>query len=53
MIVDSMSKQEVMQYIRKEYNSTILPHFHKHLKFYESKIYPVCDRGKQKKVTIP
>ena len=42
-----------MQYIRKEYISTILPHFHKHLKLYETKIYPVCERGKQKKVTIP
>lgn len=53
MIVDSMSKQEVMDYIRKEYNSTILPHFHKHLKLYRVKIYPVCQRGKQKKVTLP
>ena len=46
MIVDSMSKQEVMDYIRKEYNSTIIPHFSKHLKLYEAKIYPVCERGK-------
>lgn len=42
-----------MDYIRKEYNSTILPHFHKHLKLYRVKIYPVCQRGKQKKVTLP
>lgn len=53
MIVDSMSKQEVMKYIRKEYNSTILPYFQKHLKLYKAKICPVCERGKQKKVTIP
>lgn len=53
MIVDSMSKQEVMKYILKEYNSTIVPHFFKHLKLYEAKIYPVCERGKQKKVTLP
>lgn len=33
MIVDSMSKQEVMRYIRKEYNTTILSHFHNHLKW--------------------
>ena len=39
-----MSKQEVMGYIRKEYNSTILPYFHKHLKLYQTKIYPVCGR---------
>ena len=53
MIVDSMSKQEVMRYIRKEYNTTILSHFHNHLKLYRTKIYPVCQRGKQKKVTLP
>lgn len=53
MIVDSMSKQEVMDYIRKEYNSTILSHFHNHLKLYQVKIYPVCQRGKQQKVTLP
>lgn len=53
MIVDSMSKQEVMEYIRKEYNSTILPHFHNHLKLYRTRIYPVCQRGKQKKATLP
>ena len=53
MIVDSMSKKEVMKYIRKEYNSTILSHFHQHLKQYQVKIYPVCQRGKQKKVTLP
>lgn len=53
MIVDSMSKQEVMSYIRKEYNATILPHFHKYLKQYQARIYPVCQRGKQKKVTLP
>lgn len=53
MIVDSMSKQEVMKYIRKEYNSTILPHFQNHLKLYRTRIYPVCQRGKQKKVTLP
>ena len=53
MIVDTMSKHEVMSYIRKEYNSTIVPHFHKHLKLFETKIYPVCQRGKQKKVTLP
>ena len=53
MIVDSMSKQEVMKYIRKEYNSTIYPHFIKHLKLYQAKIYPVCERGKQQKVTLP
>ena len=53
MIVDSMSKREVMKYIRKEYNSTILPHFQNHLKLYRTKIYPVCQRGKQQKVTLP
>lgn len=53
MIVDTMSKQEVMDYIRKEYNVTILPYFFKHLKLYESKIYPACQRGKQKKVSLP
>lgn len=53
MIVDSMSKAEVMRYIRKEYNSTILPYFHNHLKLYRAKIYPVCQRGKQNKVTLP
>lgn len=53
MIVDSMSKQEVMKYIRKEYNSTILPHFKNHLKYYRAKIYPVCERRKQQKVTLP
>ena len=53
MIVDSMSKQEVMGYIRKEYNSTILPYFHKHLKLYQTKIYPVCERGKREKVICP
>ena len=53
MIVDSMNKQEVMDYIRKEYNATILPHFFNHLKLYEVKIYPVCRRGKQNKVTLP
>lgn len=53
MIVDSMSKQEAMEYIRKEYNSTILPYFHNHLKLYQTKIYPVCQRGKQEKVTCP
>ncbi len=53
MIVDSMSKHEVMAYIRKEYDDTIIPYFKKHLKFYEVKIYPVCERGKQKKVTLP
>ena len=52
MIVDSMSKQEVMDYIRKEYNSTILSHFHNHLILYRNKIYPICDRGKQQKVTL-
>lgn len=53
MIVNTMSKQEVMKYIRKEYNSTILPFFHNHLKLYEAKIYPVCQRGKQNKVALP
>ena len=53
MIVDSMNKREVMEYIRKEYNSTILPHFHNHLKLYRTRIYPVCQRGKQKKATLP
>lgn len=53
MIVDSMSKREVMKYIRKEYNSTILPHFHNRLKLYRTRIYPVCQRGKQKKATLP
>lgn len=53
MIVDSMSKREVMEYIRKEYNSTILPHFHNRLKLYRTRIYPVCQRGKQKKATLP
>lgn len=53
MIVDSMTKNEVMEYIRKEYNSTILPHFHKHLKLYRVKIYPICQRGKLEKVTLP
>ena len=53
MIVDSMNKQEVMGYIRKEYNSTILPYFHKHLKLYQAKIYPVCERGKREKVICP
>ena len=53
MIVDTMSKQEVMNYIRKEYNCTILPYFHRHLKLFETKIYPVCQRGKQKKVVLP
>ena len=53
MIVDSMSKQEVMDYIRKEYDSTIIPYFFNHLKKYEAKIYPVCERGKQNKVTLP
>lgn len=53
MIVDSMNKREVMKYIRKEYNSTILPHFHNHLKLYRTKIYPVCQRGKLKKATLP
>ncbi len=46
MIVDTMSKQEVMNYIRKEYNATILPYFHSHLKLYEIKIYPGCRREK-------
>lgn len=32
MIVDSMSKREVMGYIRKEYNSTVTSHFLSHLK---------------------
>ena len=53
MIVDSMSKHEVMRYIRKEYNSTVKPHFFTHLKLYRAKIYPVCERGKQKKATLP
>lgn len=53
MIVDTMSKQEVMDYIRKEYNATILPYFRNHLKLYQSKIYPICERGKQRKVTLP
>lgn len=53
MIVDTMTKKEVMKYIRKEYNSTILPYFRNHLKLYETKIYPICERGKQKKVTLP
>lgn len=53
MIVDSMSKREVMKYIRKEYNTTILPHFHNHLKLYRTRIYPVCQRGKLKKATLP
>lgn len=42
-----------MAYIRKEYNATILPYFHKHIKLYEAKIYPVCQRGKQSKITLP
>lgn len=53
MIVDSMNKQEVMKYIRKEYNFTILSHFHNHIKLYRTKIYPICERGKQTKVTLP
>ncbi len=53
MIVDSMNKKEVMAYIRKEYNATILPYFHKHIKLYEAKIYPVCQRGKQSKINLP
>lgn len=53
MIVDSMSKREVMDYIRKEYDSTIIPYFFNHLKKYEARIYPVCQRGKQNKVTLP
>jgi hypothetical protein len=53
MIVDSMSKQEVMDYIRREYNSTVLPYFHTHIKLYRAKIYPICQRGKQKKVILP
>lgn len=53
MIVDSMSKHEVMAYIRKEYDETVVPYFFKHLKLYEVKIFPVCTRGKQKQVTLP
>lgn len=53
MIVDSMSKHEVMVYIRNEYDDTVIPYFHKHLKQYEVKIYPVCARGKHNKVTLP
>ncbi len=53
MIVDTMNKQEVMSYIRKEYNSTILPYFENHIRLYRAKIYPICQRGKQKKVVLP
>ena len=53
MIVDSMNKHEVMVYIRKEYDETIIPYFHKRLKLYEAKIYPVCARKKIKSVKLP
>ena len=48
-----MSKKEVMSYIRKEYNSTILPYFQNHLALYRIKIFPVCQRGQKKSVTLP
>ena len=53
MIVDSMSKREVMDYIRKEYNSTILPHFRNHLALYRIKVKSFIERNKQPKVTLP
>ena len=53
MIVDSMSKREVMDYIRKEYNSTILPHFRNHLALYRTKVKSFIERNKQPKVTLP
>lgn len=42
MIVDSMSKREVMRYIRKEYNTTIISYFHTHLKHQHKGSDPVC-----------
>lgn len=53
MIVDSMSKHEVVVYLRKEYDETVIPYFHRHLKLFSAKIYPICQRGKQKSVTLP
>lgn len=53
MIVDSMSKHEVMVYIRKEYDETVVPYFQKRLKLYRAKIFSVCERGKQNTVTLP
>jgi len=53
MIVDSMSKHEVMVYLRREYDETVVPYFHKHLKLFSAKIYPVCERGKQNFVALP
>ena len=53
MIVDSMSKHEVMEYLRKEYDEAVVPYFHRHLKLFGAKIYPICERGKLKSVTLP